>query len=151
MAVRLDRLTVKAQEALQAAYGIAADAGQQIIEPEHLLKALIDQADGIVRPILQKVGADPDAIEAEVTEAIARMPKVSGAGLQAGVGPRLNSVLELAFKAADKRKDAVRFERASPHRDGRRRGRRRHGPRARGRDRRRLDDARSTSCAAERA
>jgi ATP-dependent Clp protease ATP-binding subunit ClpB len=103
--MRLDRLTVKAQEALQAAYGIAADAGQQVIEPEHLLKALLDQAEGIVRPIVQKVGADPDAIGAEVGEAITRLPKVSGAGLQAGVGPRLNTVMEQAFKAAEARKD----------------------------------------------
>lgn len=43
MAIRLDRLTVKAQEALQDAYGIAADAGQQVIEPEHLLLALLRQ------------------------------------------------------------------------------------------------------------
>jgi ATP-dependent Clp protease ATP-binding subunit ClpB len=106
MPIRLDRLTVKAQEALQAAYGIAADAGQQVIEPEHLLKALLDQAEGIVRPIVQKVGADPDTIDAEVSEAVSKMPTVSGAGLQAGVGPRLNTVLELAFRAADARKDA---------------------------------------------
>ena len=103
--MRLDRLTVKAQEALQAGYGIAADAGQQVIEPEHLLKALLDQAEGIVRPVVQKVGADPDVIGAEVGEAITRLPKVSGAGLQAGVGPRLNTVLEQAFKAAEARKD----------------------------------------------
>jgi ATP-dependent Clp protease ATP-binding subunit ClpB len=105
MAIRLDRLTVKAQEALQAAYGIAADSGQQVIEPEHLLKALIDQAEGIVRPVLQKVGADPGVIGAEVDAAIEKLPKVSGAGLQVGFGPRLNTVLEQAFKAAEKRKD----------------------------------------------
>jgi len=103
--MRLDRLTVKAQEALQAGYGIAADAGQQTIEPEHLLKALLDQAEGIVRPVVQKVGADPDAIGNEVGEAIGRLPKVSGVGLQAGVGPRLNTVMEQAFKAAEARKD----------------------------------------------
>lgn len=103
--MRLDRLTVKAQEALQAGYGIAADAGQQVIEPEHLLKALLDQEEGIVRPIVQKVGADPSSIGADVTAAIERLPKVSGAGLQVGVGPRLNTVLEQAFKAAEKRKD----------------------------------------------
>ena len=105
--MRLDRLTVKVQEALQAAYGVADDAGQQVIEPEHLLKALLDQADGIARPVLQKVGADPASIDAEVTAAIDAMPKVSGgAGLQVGVGPRLNTVLERAFRAAEKRGDA---------------------------------------------
>ena len=105
--MRLDRLTVKVQEALQAAYGIADDAGQQVIEPEHLLKALLDQADGIVRPVLQKVGADPASIAADVMSAIDAMPKVSGgAGLQVGLGPRLNTVLEVAFRAAERRKDA---------------------------------------------
>ena len=68
--IRLDRLTIKAQEALQASQGIAEEASSQTIEPEHLLKALIDQAEGIVRPILQKVGVDPDALSAEVGEAI---------------------------------------------------------------------------------
>ncbi len=106
MAIRLDKLTVKAQEALQAAYGIAADAGQQMIEPEHLLAALLEQEEGIVGPVLRKVGADPAPIAVEVAEAIASLPKVSGAGLQVGVGPRLNTVLEQAFRAAEKRKDA---------------------------------------------
>ncbi|MBN1193607.1 MAG: ATP-dependent chaperone ClpB [Coriobacteriia bacterium] len=106
--MRLDKLTVKAQEALQAAQGIADDASSQVIEPEHLLKALLDAAEGIVRPIVQKVGADPDAVEAEVNSAIAAMPKVSGGGVQgpAGVGPRMNTVLGDAFKNAEKLKDA---------------------------------------------
>jgi len=106
--MRLDKLTVKAQEALQAAQGIADDASSQVIEPEHLLKALLDQAEGIVRPIVQKVGADPDTIEAEVSSAIQDMPKVSGSGAtgQASIGPRLNTVLSDAFKHAEKLKDA---------------------------------------------
>ncbi len=106
--MRLDKLTVKAQEALQAAQGIAGDASSQVIEPEHLLKALLDQAEGIVRPIIQKVGADPDAIEAELDSAIESMPKVSGSGAvePAGIGPRLSTVLSDALKQAEKLKDA---------------------------------------------
>ncbi|MDP2183598.1 MAG: ATP-dependent chaperone ClpB [Actinomycetota bacterium] len=105
--MRLDKLTIKAQEVLGAAQGIADGASQQVIEPEHLLKALLDQAEGIVRPIVQKVGASPDALEAEVSSAIEAMPKVSGAGIgQAGVGPRLSTVLAEAFKQAEKLKDA---------------------------------------------
>ena len=108
MAVRFDRLTVKAQEALQAAQGIADDASSQVIEPEHLLKAILDAAEGIVRPIVQKVGADPDRIEAEVTSVIESMPKVTGVGVQgpAQPGPRLNTVLSDAFRHAEKLKDA---------------------------------------------
>ncbi len=105
--MRLDKLTVKAQEALQAAGGIAEEHSSQVVEPEHLLKALLDAAEGIVRPIVQKVGADADIIEAEVTSAVQAMPKVSGAGMTgAGVGPRLQSALGDAFRAAEKFKDA---------------------------------------------
>ncbi len=105
--MRLDKLTIKAKEALEAGHGIADDASSQVIEPEHLLKALIDQAEGIVRPILQKIGADPDALDAELSSAIQTMPKVSGgAQMQVGVGPRLNTVLNGAFKHAEKLKDA---------------------------------------------
>jgi len=106
--MRLDKLTVKAQEALQAAQGIASDASSQMIEPEHLLKALMDAAEGVVRPIIQKIGADPDAIAAEVVSAMAAMPKVSGNMMAAGtgIGPRINSVFNDAFKHAEKLKDA---------------------------------------------
>ncbi|MDH4139126.1 MAG: AAA family ATPase, partial [Coriobacteriia bacterium] len=105
--MRLDKLTIKAQEAVGAAQGIADDASSQVIEPEHLLKALLDAAEGIVRPIVEKVGANPDTLEAEVTSAIEGMPKVSGADVgPAGVGPRLNTVLNGAFKHAEKLKDA---------------------------------------------
>ncbi|MHB9003186.1 MAG: ATP-dependent chaperone ClpB [Coriobacteriia bacterium] len=106
--MRLDKLTVKAQEALSAAQGIADDASSQVIEPEHLLKALLDAAEGIVRPIVQKIGADVDALESEVSAAIQRMPQVSGTGVTgpAGVGPRLNTALNAAFKHAEKLKDA---------------------------------------------
>ncbi|MDO8987295.1 MAG: Clp protease N-terminal domain-containing protein, partial [Coriobacteriia bacterium] len=62
--MRLDKLTIKAQEALQAAQGVADDASSQVMEPEHLLKVLLDAAEGVARPIVQKLGADPDALEA---------------------------------------------------------------------------------------
>ncbi len=104
--MRLDKLTIKAQEALQASQGIAEEASASTIEPEHLLKALIDQAEGIVRPILQKVGVDPDALSSEVTMAVEKAPKVSGSALVQGLGPRLNTVLNDAFKHAEKLKDA---------------------------------------------
>ncbi|HEX9093982.1 MAG TPA: Clp protease N-terminal domain-containing protein, partial [Coriobacteriia bacterium] len=104
--MRLDKLTVKAQEALQASQGIADDAGQQLIEPEHMLKALLDQAEGVVRPIVQKIGADPGALGAEVDAAIAAMPKVSGGAGAQGVSPRLNTMFNEAYKQAEKLKDA---------------------------------------------
>jgi ATP-dependent Clp protease ATP-binding subunit ClpB len=102
--MRLDKLTIKAQEALEAAQGIADEASAAAVEPEHLLKALLDQAEGIIRPIVAKVGANPAELDAAVSDAIASASKVSGAVL--GVGPRLNTVLNDAFKAAEKMKDA---------------------------------------------
>ena len=104
--MRLDKLTIKAQEALAAAEGIAEENGSAVVEPEHLLKALLDQAEGIVRPILSKVGADPHQLDEAVGVALAAAPKVSGAAAQMGVGPRLNTVLSDAFKLAEKLKDA---------------------------------------------
>ncbi|MCL2503243.1 MAG: ATP-dependent chaperone ClpB [Coriobacteriia bacterium] len=104
--MRLDKLTIKSQEAIEAAAGIASGSNAAAIEPEHLLKALLDQADGIVRPVLAKVGADPGALDAGVGKAIASMPTVSGAAAQSMPGPRLTTVLNDAFKTAEKMKDS---------------------------------------------
>ncbi len=106
--MRLDKLTVKAQEALAASQGIAEEYGAQIVEPEHLAKALLDQAEGIVRPILAKLGANAEQLASEVSERLDAMPKVGGAGgLMTGpsVSPALESVLTDGFKAADRMKD----------------------------------------------
>jgi len=104
--MRLDKLTIKAQEALEASRGIAEEMSASAVEPEHLLKALLDQAEGIVRPILSKVGADPALLDGAVAAALAASPKVSGSNADIGVGPRLNTVLSGALKAADKMTDA---------------------------------------------
>ncbi|HSK46904.1 MAG TPA: ATP-dependent chaperone ClpB [Coriobacteriia bacterium] len=104
--MRLDKLTIKSQEALEAAGGIASERNAPSLEPEHLLKALLDQADGIVRPILGKVGADPGALDAAVAEALSGAPSVSGMAAHLQPGPRLNTVLNDAFKSAEKMKDA---------------------------------------------
>jgi len=104
--VNPEKLTIKAQEALAAAQKQAEAAGQQQIEPEHLLLALLGQGEGIVTPILQKLGADPDAISAELTAAVGKLPRVSGApGQQAYISPRLKQLLDHAGKLADQLKD----------------------------------------------
>ncbi|MGB6623342.1 MAG: ATP-dependent chaperone ClpB [Candidatus Acidiferrales bacterium] len=102
--LRMDKLTVKAQEALQSAQELAASAGQQQIEPVHLLAALLAQGDGVVTPLLAKLGAQPDALSAEVRREIDRLPKVSGAGQQY-LSPASNDVLSRAFDEAGKFKD----------------------------------------------
>src|ERR1700722_8843518 len=78
MVPRFDKFTVKAQEALQAAQEMCARAGQQQIEPLHILWALIAQGDGVVPPLLEKLGAPPTALASEAEKQVERLPKVIG-------------------------------------------------------------------------
>ncbi|MGA7919025.1 MAG: ATP-dependent chaperone ClpB [Candidatus Acidiferrales bacterium] len=102
--VRLDKLTVKAQEALQAAQEMGARSGQQQIEPAHLLWALVAQGDGVVPPLLEKLGVSPTRLAADLDRQIERLPKVSGAAQQY-LSPATNQVLERAFDEAQRLKD----------------------------------------------
>src|SRR5690348_4167428 len=102
--LRFDKLTVKAQEALQAAQEMAARSGQQQIEPLHLLWALIAQGDGVVRPLLDKLGAAPTMLSGEVEKQIDRLPKVSGVAEQS-LSRSSNEILENAFREAEGLKD----------------------------------------------
>jgi ATP-dependent Clp protease ATP-binding subunit ClpB len=102
--LRYDKLTVKAQEALQEAQDIAAKNGQQQIEPLHILAALVQQQDGIVPPLLNRLGVRPETLEAEISTQISRLPKVSGVSQQY-LSNTANEVLEAAFDEAEKFKD----------------------------------------------
>src|SRR6516164_3986096 len=102
--MRLDKLTVKAQEALQAAQELAARSGQQQIEPLHLLWALVAQGDGVVPPLLEKLGAAPAGLAGEIERQIDRLPKVSDLSQQA-LSRASNDVLEKAFDEAGRLKD----------------------------------------------
>src|SRR5512141_1791454 len=99
-----EKLTIKAQEALQDAKGIAERNNNQQIDVEHMLLALIRQQDGIVSPILQKLGASPDAIGSQLEQDLNRIPKVTGAG-QVYISSRLNDILESALKEAERLTD----------------------------------------------
>ena len=102
--LRFDKFTVKAQEALQAAQEMSARSGQQQVEPLHLLWALVAQQEGVVPPLLEKLGASPASLAAEAEKQIERLPKVSGAGEQF-LGRAANDVLEKAFGEAERLKD----------------------------------------------
>src|ERR1700680_1089084 len=102
--LRFDKLTVKAQEALQQAQDIAAKNGQQQIEPLHILAALVQQQDGIVPPLLNRLGVRPETLEGEINTLISRLPKVSGVSQQ-HLSNAANEVLEGAFDEAEKFKD----------------------------------------------
>ena len=102
--MRLDKWAVTAQEALQAALGIATDVEASEVAPTHLLKALLDSNERNLRSILEKIGADPDAIATQVDQAISKAPKVSGA--QIGIGNDLLKVINEAEKLATKLGDS---------------------------------------------
>src|SRR5579862_6409607 len=102
--LRYDKLTVKAQEALQAAQDVAEQHGQQQLEPVHLLAALVAQHDGVVPPLLSRLGVRPEALSAEIEKQLAKLPKVSGVSQQF-MSPASNEVLEAAFDEAAKFKD----------------------------------------------
>src|SRR5215469_15488720 len=106
MAIRWDKLTVKAQAAIQRAHEIASEHGNPELLPVHLLAALIEDKEGIVPPILEKIGAGPQALRNEAYRDIDRLPRVSGEGAnQATMSPALNQLIEHAFKEASNFKD----------------------------------------------
>src|SRR4029077_4723659 len=76
--IRFDKFTLKSQEALQAAQSHAQEKGNPQIAPEHLLWALVQQKDGVVLPVLQKLGADIQVLAQELGKAAAKLPKVEG-------------------------------------------------------------------------
>jgi ATP-dependent Clp protease ATP-binding subunit ClpB len=102
--IRSDKFTVKAQEALQAAQEMGERSGQQQIEPLHVLWALVAQGDGVVPPLLEKLGVSPTLIASEAEKQIARLPKISG-GSQPQFSPATTKVLERAFDEAQRLKD----------------------------------------------
>jgi len=106
MAIRFDKLTLKAQEALQRGNDLASEHGNPELVPLHLLAALLEDKEGIVPPVLEKIGIGPQAVLSEVYTAIEGLPKVSGSGAgQASLSNAANQLLERAFKEAANFKD----------------------------------------------
>ncbi|OGP75019.1 MAG: ATP-dependent chaperone ClpB [Deltaproteobacteria bacterium RBG_16_49_23] len=104
--MNIDKLTLKAQEALQAAKGVAEQRSHQQIDVEQLLYALLMQKEGIVIPIIQKLGANPNLIASQLEVELNRIPKVTGAGVgQAYLSSRLNEILNAAWKEAERLTD----------------------------------------------
>ncbi|MFB3921010.1 MAG: ATP-dependent chaperone ClpB [Terriglobia bacterium] len=104
MATRFDKFTVKAQEALQGTQDIASRFGNQQMEPVHLLLALVEQPEGIVPAILQKLGAQAATVAQEAERAIEALPKVGGTS-DHYLSPALKEVFDQAFKETEQFKD----------------------------------------------
>jgi ATP-dependent Clp protease ATP-binding subunit ClpB len=103
--VRFDKFTVKAREAVQAAQSLADQGEHQAIEPEHLLLTLIQQQEGIVGPLLARLGVTADTVRRELETEVGKMPRVRGTAAGQYLGPRLAAVFERAQKEADRLKD----------------------------------------------
>ncbi|MGZ4826005.1 MAG: ATP-dependent chaperone ClpB [Terriglobales bacterium] len=105
MAIRWDKLTVKAQEAVQRAMEVASERGNPELLPMHLLVALLEDREGIVAPVLEKVGVGPQAILTQANQVLEDLPRVSGASAQPGLANTTQRLLDKSFKEADNFKD----------------------------------------------
>src|SRR5271157_2343511 len=98
--MNLEKYTQKSQEALLASQHLAQDYQHQVVEPIHLLLALVQQQDGIVRAIITKVSGGTQAIEEELGIELDKWPKIQGANLEVGLSPQTAEVLAAAERYA---------------------------------------------------
>src|SRR3954469_20124392 len=103
MAFRFDRLTLKSQEAVQRAQGIAKERGHQRLEPMHLLVALLDPDQGVIRALLGQFGVNPAQLLKAAEEGLGALPRVTGG--ETTIGSELARVLDQAQDEADRMKD----------------------------------------------
>jgi ATP-dependent Clp protease ATP-binding subunit ClpB len=102
--MRFDKFTIKSQELIQNAQSLASRHGNQQIEPEHLLQAMLAEKEGVAVSLLRKLGISPDTVSREAAASIDRLPKVAGGG-EVYASPRTRTLLEAAFSEAAKMKD----------------------------------------------
>jgi ATP-dependent Clp protease ATP-binding subunit ClpB len=103
--MQLDRFTTKSRQALEAANALAAARNHPETSPEHLLAVLLEQEDGIVVPVLNKLGARPEAIRSDVNEALDKLPTITGAAAEPTVSRELIAVLRAAERELAQFKD----------------------------------------------
>jgi len=101
--MRLDKFTLRGQEAIQAGIELAERNQNQQVEPEHILCAMLEQPEGIVRPLLGKLGANVQVVKNDCEAAVARFPHVQGG--QQYFSPRLSQIFTAAQKQAEKMQD----------------------------------------------
>ena len=103
--MRIDKFTHKAQEAIQEAQQLAGEYNHPNIEPVHLLKALIDQPDGVVPSVLKRIGVDINLLRQSVDQELAKMPRATGSSVQVGLSRQLTEILQEAENIAGSMKD----------------------------------------------
>ncbi|HEV2134362.1 MAG TPA: ATP-dependent chaperone ClpB [Terracidiphilus sp.] len=105
MAIRWDKFTVKSQEAIQQAQAHAAELGNPELQPVHVLLALVEDREGVVPAVLEKIGVPVERLETELHRAEEKLPRVAGAAAQPAPSQPLTRALEQAFKEASNFKD----------------------------------------------
>ncbi|GAB4142894.1 MAG: ATP-dependent chaperone ClpB [Planctomycetaceae bacterium] len=105
MAFQPEKLTVKSQEAVQRAQRLAEERNHQQLQPLHLLKSLLDEEQGIVAPLLDKIGANRSQLASMIDGELDRIPKVTGEGIQVGASSEFMKTLDHATEIADRMKD----------------------------------------------
>jgi ATP-dependent Clp protease ATP-binding subunit ClpB len=105
MAIRFDKFTVKAQQAIQQAQSRAAELGNPELQPVHLLLALIEDREGVIPAVLEKIGVPTEHLKHDLLQNEEKLPRVAGAAAQPGMSQSLNKALEQAFREATNFKD----------------------------------------------
>ena len=105
MAIRWEKLTVKSQQAMQQAQARATELGNPEVQPVHLLLALVEDREGVIPAVLEKIGVPTQRLEHELHNIEEKMPRVAGAATQPGLSQALNKALEQAFREAANFKD----------------------------------------------
>jgi ATP-dependent Clp protease ATP-binding subunit ClpB len=105
MAIRWEKFTVKSQQAMQQAQTRAAELGNPEVQPVHLLLALIEDREGVIPAVLEKIGVPTERLESDLHQIEEKLPRVAGAANQPGLSPTLTKALEQAFREASNFKD----------------------------------------------
>src|SRR5258706_3860351 len=103
--MNFDQLTIKAQEVLRETIQTARQEGHPEVTPEQLALSLVEQQDGTVPAILERVGVSPGTVAQELRTELARLPRVSGEAHEPRMSPQLNRILDAADKVAREFKD----------------------------------------------
>ena len=112
MAIRWEKFTVKSQQAMQQAQARATELGNPEVQPVHLLLALMEDREGVIPAVLEKIGVPTERLENELHQIEEKLPRVAGAASQPGLSQALNKALEQAFQRGRELQGRVRFDRA---------------------------------------
>ena len=105
MAIRWEKLTVKSQQAMQQAQARAAELGNPEVQLAHLLLALVEDREGVIPAVLEKIGVPTERLEHDLHQIEEKLPRVAGSASQPGLSQALNKALEQAFREAANFKD----------------------------------------------